>query len=164
MKKIMLPPLVIALVLLLFAGFCFIAEQSEPLTTRDDSVRFASVILLVASVVGYPVFLMINLLDSVFDRHGFRSWLWTACLISGFATLTVLSKAESEHLGSLTLGSLLVPSIVLLPMSVIRRFMKPQMPVVVQGSMRLPESTIHGPPPSLSRKIKTQNVVGGNQR
>lgn len=152
----MLPPLVVAFVLLLFAGFCFIAEQSEPLATRDDSVRFASVLVLVASVAGYPIFLMINLLDSVFDRHGFRSWLWTACLISGFATLTVLSKAGSEHLGSLILGSLLVPSIVLLPMSVMRRIMKPRMPGVVQGSLRLPKSTIHGPPPSLSR-IRTQN-------
>ena len=152
----MLPPLVVALVLLLFAGFCFIAEQSEPLATRDDSVRFASVLVLVASVAGYPVFLMINLLDSAFDRRGSRSWLWTVCLISGFATLTVLSKARSEPIGSLILGSLLVPSIVLLPMSAMRRMMKPRTTSGVQVPIHLPKPTHHGAPPSLS-KIRMQN-------
>lgn len=134
MKKIFLPPLVICLVLLLFAGFCFIAEQREPPATRDDSVRFASVLVLVASVAGYPILLVINLLDSVFDRRGSGSWLWTACLIAGFATLTVLSKAGSEHPGSLIFGSLLVPSIVLLPMSAMRRIMGD-----AQGPMYLPK-------------------------
>jgi hypothetical protein len=49
------------------------------------------------------------------------------------------------------LGSLLVPSIVLLPMSVMRRILKPRMTGVVQGPTNLPKSTNHGPPPNLSR-------------
>jgi hypothetical protein len=160
----MLPPLVVALVLLLFAGFCFIAEQREPPATRDDSVRFASVLVLVASVAGYPILLMINLLDSVFDRRGPRSWLWTACLISGFAMLTVLTKAGSEDLGSLVLGSLLVPSIVLLPMSVMRRIMKPRMTGVVHGSTHVPKLTNSCPPPRLSRTRtrKSSEATGDN--
>jgi len=159
MKRMLLPPLVISFILLTLAAFCFIAEQREPLATRDDSVRFASVLVLGASIAGYPILLIINLLDSVFDRHGFRSWLWTAGLVSGFATITVLGKAGSETLGALILGALLFPAVLLLPMSVMRRLMTPRQPGDVFSPEHLPQVSYHGRPPSLSRKW-AQNKTG----
>ena len=90
MNRVLLPPLSVNLLLLALAVYCLSSQESLAVEKQDSSVQFAAALVLVASIIGYPILLIINLLDSVFDRHGFRSWLWTACLISGFATFTLL--------------------------------------------------------------------------
>jgi hypothetical protein len=121
MKRYFVPPLTVSALLLLFAVCCIVACQVLPFGRGSYFGLFAW-ILLMASVIGFPAFVLINLLDSAFDRFGSRAWVWTGLLIATIAGIGIVRIGDSvDPLTYVIVVSFIVPAMIVAPMSFMRR-------------------------------------------
>jgi hypothetical protein len=65
---------------------------------------------------------LINLLDSAFDRFGLRAWVWTGLIIATMAGLGIVRFGDSvDPLAHVLAVSFIVPAMIVAPMSFMRR-------------------------------------------
>ena len=120
MKRYLVPPLGLSALLLLLAVCCIVSFQLLPIDRGADFGLFAW-ILLVASVAGYPAFVLINFVDSAFDRFGSWGWVLTGLLIATMAGIGIVRLKDSGSLMQAVTVSLIPSTVIIMPMSFMRR-------------------------------------------
>ena len=120
MKRYLVPPLTLS-ALLLFLAVCFIVSCQVLPVERVPYFGLYAWIFLVASVAGYPAFVLINFVDSAFDRFGSRAWVWTGLLVASMAGVGFFRLKDSSSLMQAVTVSLIPSTIIIMPMSFMRR-------------------------------------------
>ncbi len=132
LKRMLIPPLIPAGLIILLCGWVFVSESLGPPRIIngqiDDAPLRASLFLLTACPHFYLGFAILNLLDGVLDRKPFWvSAVWSMIIFSGLAFLLFrmfFVPNEGFAFWSALFAGTGAGAAILIPMSVTRRLLR----------------------------------------